>query len=115
MDDSLSAAGQFGVSPGEKVRAELGGYVRVKYTVEVVENVTLGSKIDFFSNYLDKPGNIDINFELLLAMKINNFLSATLNVNGIYDDDINLIRKDGSVGPGWQLKEVLGVGFSYQF
>ena len=115
LDDSLSAAGQFGVEPGNNMRAELGGFVRVVYNLELMENVTLGSKIDFFSNYLDKPGNVDVNFELLLSMQINKYLSANVTMNGIYDDDINLIRKDGSVGPGWQIKEVLGVGFSYKF
>ncbi len=115
VDDSLSAAGQFGVEPGNKFRAELGGYVRVAYTVKLMENVTLGSKIDFFSNYMDKPGNVDVNFELLLSMQINKYLAATVNMNGIYDDDINVTRKDDTKGPGWQIKEVLGVGFSYKF
>ncbi len=115
LDDSLSAAGQFGVDPGNKLRTEFGGYVRVVYSFEPMENVTFGSKVDFFSNYLDKPGNIDINFELLLNMKINKFLSATVSMNGIYDDNIKLIKKDGSSGPGWQIKEVLGVGFAYTF
>ncbi len=114
-DDSLSAAGQFGVDPGNTLRIELGGLFRIAYALELMENVSLSTKADFFSNYLDKPGNIDINFEMMLAMKINEFMSATVNLNGIYDDDINLIRKDGSVGPGWQIKEVLGVGLSYQF
>jgi len=115
MDDSLSAEGQFGVDPGNNFRAELGGFVRVVYNLEIMENVDLGSKVDFFSNYLDKPGNVDVNFELFLAMQINKFLQATVSMNGIYDDNINLIRKDGSVGPGWQIKEVMGVGFSYKF
>ncbi len=115
MDDSLSAEGQFGVDPGKQFRAEFGGYVKVGYDIEVAKNVTLASKIDFFSNYLDHPQNIDINFEILLDMKVNEFLSATVSTNGIYDDDIELIRKDGTMGPGWQIKEVLGVGLSYKF
>jgi hypothetical protein len=115
MNDSLSAKGDFGVTPGEKFRAELGAVAKVAYMIEVMENVNLTTKVDFFTNYLDKPQNIDINFELLLAMKINEFLSATLSVMAIYDDDVNLLQSDDTIGPGTQIKEVFGLGLSYSF
>ncbi len=115
MDDSLSAEGQFGVIPGEKFRAELGGYLRVGYKSTIMENVNFETKIDMFSNYLDKPQNIDINWEFLLAMKINEYLSATVNLVAIYDDDVNVPKEDKEPGPGWQLKEVFGLGLSYDF
>jgi hypothetical protein len=115
MNDSLSSNGEFGVTPGEKFRAELGSLLKVAYMIEVMENVNLTTKADFFSNYLDKPQNIDINFELLLAMKINKFLSATLSVMAIYDDDVNLLQSDDTIGPGTQIKEVFGLGLSYSF
>lgn len=115
MNDSLSADGNFGVEPGKNFRAELGGFIKLSYKADLMENVSMTTKVDFFSNYLDQPGNIDVNFELLLAMKINEYLAATVNVLAIYDDDVNLVQEDGTQGPGIQVKEVFGLGLSYKF
>ncbi len=126
MNDSLASVGAFGVDPGRNFRSEVGGYVRLGYTSEVVENVNLTTRIDFFSNYFNNPQNIDINWEMLISMKINKYLSATIATQLMYDDDIMLQKKDpivaadGTVvdsgrGPGVQFKEVLGIGFNYKF
>ena len=115
LDDSLSQQGQFGVDPGNKFRSEIGGYIRVGYKTDIMTNVNFSTKVDLFSNYLENPQNIDINWELMLAMKINDYLSATINLIALYDDDINVPREDKEPGPGWQLKEVFGLGLSYEF
>lgn len=106
---------------GERVREEFGGYVNVRYKNVILENVTLQSKFDLFSNYLKKPENVDVNWETLLNLKVNKFLSANLFVHMIYDDDININvdrDEDGKVdgkGPRLQLKQTLGIGVSYKF
>ena len=125
MDSSLSAAGAFGVDPGTNVRSEIGGYVRMAYNTNLVENVGLTTRIDLFSNYLNNPENIDINWEVLISMKVNKFMSATISTQLLYDDDVTLQKKDPIVeddvvidsgrGPGVQFKEVLAIGFSYKF
>ena len=38
-DDSLSRLGAYGVDPGDKVRAELGSYFRIKYKDEILKNI----------------------------------------------------------------------------
>lgn len=120
-DETLSNAGAFGVDPGDKFRAELGGFVKMMYKTAVVTNVDLLTKADFFSNYLKNPQNIDVNLELLLTMKINEYLSATINTMFIYDDDIKFdIDRDGDgiadgTGARVQFKEVFGLGFAYKF
>lgn len=115
IDDSLSSAGAFGVDPGKKFRAELGGYAKISYTQEIMKNVNLQAKVDLFSNYLKNPGNIDVNAEFLIVMKINEYLAATFNTLLIYDDDVKLLQSDNTMGPGLQVKEVFGVGLSYKF
>ncbi len=127
MDDVLSAAGAFGVEKGKNFRAELGGYVKLQYSTELVKNVGLATKIDLFSNYLNNPQNIDVNWETLISMKINEFMTATIATQLLYDHDINIVKEQpvvdengvvtdaGSIGPGVQFKEVLGIGFSYKF
>lgn len=120
-DTTLANKGAFGVEPGEKTRSEFGGYARFFITYEVMKNVTLQSKLDLFSNYLDKPQNIDVNWETLISMKINKYISATIMTHLIYDADVDIVIKEATandpavVGPRVQFKEVLGVGFSYKF
>lgn len=121
-DQDLANVGSFGVDPAEIVngvivkdgknfRHEFGGYIQVGYQKDIMTNVNLSTRIDFFSNYLNNPGNIDINWQLLLSMKVNKFISASLSTQLIYDDDIHVEGK----GPKTQFKEILGIGFAYKF
>lgn len=128
MDDTLSAAGAFGVTPGRKERLELGGYIRWNLTWPLMENVNWTHQLDLFSNFMSNPGNIDINWSGLLDMKVNESLRTTISVQLIYDDDV-VLEKDPArtevndqgvevtiparLGPGTQFKEVLSVGFAY--
>lgn len=120
-DQKLADAGAFGVTPGEKIRTEFGSYIRFLYRKSIMENILFLSKLDMFSNYLNNPENIDINWEVLLGMKINKFFSATVSTQLIYDNDIDIAvdtNDDGvkdKAGPRTQFKEILAVGFSYQF
>lgn len=116
LDDSLSNQGAFGVDPGEKTRSELGGFVKLTYNKDIWDNVTLNTKLDLFSNYLENPENVDINWEVLISMKVNEYLSANINTQLIYDDNIHYINKEGEdMGPRIQFKEVFGAGFTYKF
>jgi hypothetical protein len=126
---NLSDAGAFGVKPGEKSFSEFGGYVRAIYTRndfknEFLKNVTFTTKIDLFSNYLKNPQNIVVNWETLIAFKVNKFISANINTQLVYDDKImipsdrngiNGIEPGEGVRSKVQFKEILGVGFSYNF
>ena len=120
-DNELSSVGAFGVDPGKEMRAEVGSFAKVEIKTEVMKNISLATKVDLFSNYLDKPQNVDVNWDLLLNMKINDYLSANFIANLIYDDDIKIaIDKDNdgiieSSGPKVQFKEMFGVGLSLKF
>ncbi|HAF29593.1 MAG TPA: hypothetical protein DCG75_11140 [Bacteroidales bacterium] len=116
MDDTLSARGSFGVDPGSKTRMELGGSVSIGVNKEIMKNVTFNSTLGLFTNYLENPQNIDVDWKVLINMKINNYLSANLNTNLIYDDDIKTSDENGNPkGAKVQFKEVFGVGLTYKF
>lgn len=118
-DLSLSQQGAFGIAPGESVRREFGAFVKFLYNDEIAKNVTFKGKLELFSNYLNKPENIDVNVEALFNFKINKWLSASWSFNMIYDDDIDISVLDNGVqvakGPRAQIKNVLGIGLSYSF
>ncbi len=123
-DQALSDAGAFGVKPGNKSLSEFGGYLRAIYTrndfkSEFLKNVTFTTKVDLFSNYAKNPQNIVVNWETLIAFKVNKFLSANINTQLVYDDKVKVpVSRNGeekSIGSLVQFKEILGVGFSYNF
>lgn len=126
QDQLLANRGAFGVAPGvfdangvlltpgENFRAELGSYLRIMYNKELMENISLTSRLELFSNYTNNPQNIDVNGELILDFKVNKWFSASLQMNLIYDDDIDIEDRNGNVGPRTQFKQVIGLGISYR-
>lgn len=115
MDDTLSAHGAFGVEPGDKVRAEFGAALIALFEKDILPNVNFKSKLELFTNYLDQPQNIDINWDALLSLKVNKYLSTYIGLQTIYDDDIMITDKDGKTGPRTQFKQTFGVGLTYSF
>lgn len=116
LDDELSAAGTFGLEPGERVRGEFGGFIKAGFKKEIMKNVLLNTTLDLFSNYLENPQYIDVNWDLLLSMKVNEYISATLQTQLIYDRDILFAGENGGEGePRVQFKELFGIGLTYNF
>ena len=123
MDEDLSnkEGGAFGLDQGESVRAELGAYIKLTYKNEILKNVILDTKLDLFSNYLENPQYVDVNWDMLLTFKVNEFLSASLLTQLIYDYDIqfgideNGDGEDDSFESRVQFKELFGLGLTYTF
>lgn len=102
-DSDFKNIDAFGVPAGKSIYNEIGAYMSAKYNKPLSAWATYTGRIDLFSNYKRKPGNVDVFFTNLLAMKFNKWLGATISVDMIYDDDI--IKKT-------QIKEILGIGLT---
>lgn len=128
----LSDIGAYGVEPayiddngnfvsGKRSRTEFGGYIRIFYKNQFFDNISLQSKLDLFSNYLNNPENVDVNWETLIAFKITKYFSTNISTQLLYDDDVivNIDKNEDGIieesGPRIQFKEVLTIGFSYKF
>jgi len=110
----------------ETLVMNLGFQVTTQFRYEVFENVNLISRLDLFNNYTDRRvenrKNIDINSETTIVMKINKFLAANIFLQFIYDDDtkvpiyepINGLKTKVGDSKRLQVKQVLGVGISFQ-
>ncbi len=96
----------FGVAQGESTRYELGAAVNGYYKFKLMENVYAENILNLYSNYLEDPQNVDIDYQLNIAMKINKTLSANFAFQTIYDD--NAFR-------GFQTRQVIGLGVNYGF
>jgi hypothetical protein len=106
QDDFLSSIGAYGVEPGSKSRSELGAFLSATFNQEVMKNVVYKSRLDAFSNYRSEPQNVDLFWTNIIALKVNEYLSANVAWDLLYDD--NAI---GRV----QIRQLLGVGFSARF
>ena len=113
MDDELSAAGAYGVDPGDKVRAEFGTNILTTLNLKLMENISFQSNLNFFTAY-DSFGNVDTNWETLLVMKVNKWFNATFGTQLIYDDDILIKGEDGSLSKEIQFKHVLNLGVNFK-
>ncbi len=115
LDEELSERGSFGVEPGETRRNEFGGLLRITFRTNLMDNISVNSRLELFSNYLDKPQNINVNSDTRISMEITRFISANLMLQMLYDDNARIRMDDGTtVGPRLQIKQVFGLGFSYR-
>jgi len=106
LDDSLSTAGLFGVDAGQKVKWETGAYLTASTNQTLWTNTKLISTLDMFTPYNENFGNVNINWHLLIDVKLNKWLSLSLTTTlRYYDAEIRKI----------QFKEIFGLGLTYQF
>ncbi|OYT12105.1 MAG: hypothetical protein B6I18_01835 [Bacteroidetes bacterium 4572_112] len=138
-DQALADAGKFGLDAAEtktytatdgsdsiviinsasKLRTEAGALVRFTYSKDVMKNVNFATILEFYSNYLQNPQNIDVDWEFIATFKINDFLNAQIKGHLIYDDDVMIdvdSNNDGVIdmhGPRTQFNEALTIGIVY--
>ncbi|CAM4059227.1 DUF3078 domain-containing protein [Gillisia hiemivivida] len=133
LDQRLANEGMFGVAPavrdsigkiitkGENIRTEVGVLLTSSFSKEVFNNVNLDNQVSFYTDYLNKFGNIDVDWELKLNLVVNEFVKANIGSHLIYDDDVKFKEDtddDGTLetlGPKIQFKQLLGVGVMYEF
>jgi len=125
-DQKLADSGAFGVERsykdasgfhhGKTVRGEFGPYLRADLNKDLSKNINLTTNLELFTDYLKSFGNIDVNWSLLLSMKVNKWLAASIQTQLIYDDDV-MIQPDPTerARPMTQFKEMLGIGLTYKF
>lgn len=133
LDQALADKGAFGVQkavldadgnvlvPGKNVFLELGFLVTNHLETEVYKNVAVKHRLGLYTDYLKKFGNIDVDWEFNVELRVNEYIVTTIGTHVIYDDDIKfdpvvengITINDGS--PRIQFKQFLGVGVSYNF
>jgi len=96
----------FGVDQGETTRFEFGAAIGAYYKLTLMQNVTMENILNLYSDYLEDPQNVDIDYTMNLVMTINKYLSANLSFQTIYDDNSY---------NGFQIREVFGLGVNFGF
>lgn len=96
----------FGVKQGKSMEYQLGMSVNAYYKFNIMENVSVENMLNLYSNYLEDPQNVVLDYQLNVVMKINKYLSTNLTFQTIYDD---------LAFQGFQIREMVGLGVNYNF
>ncbi|MGB0879441.1 MAG: DUF3078 domain-containing protein [Polaribacter sp.] len=103
---SKEFSGKYGVPIDKKHNFSLGfnlsGYIKF----DLMENVIMENNIVFYTDYLEKPQNIDMNYQMNLLLNVNKYLSMNITLHTILDDNAS---------SKIQFREVFGLGVNYMF
>lgn len=113
-NDSLSAKGLYGVTPGKKLYTAFGAFVSAQYLKDINKSISYKGRLDLFSNYKRNPQKIDVFMTNLFSVKLSKVLSATWNVDLIYDNNIRLFGPNRN-STAWQIKSLIGLGLLVKF
>ncbi len=99
----------------KSARFEFGAQIKADVAVKVNDNFAYTSQLVLFSNYLDSPENIRVNWDNRFDWKLAKYFSLTLTTNMIYDSQVMIPGKNEPdvLKPRLQFKESLLFGFTY--
>ncbi len=107
VDKEFTKLGEaFGVHQGKSMLYQLGMSVNGYYKLNLMENVSMENILNLYSNYLKKPENVVLDYQLNIVLQVNKYLSTNFTFQAVYDDNAY---------SGFQLREALGVGVNYKF
>ncbi|MGZ2370541.1 DUF3078 domain-containing protein [Ancylomarina sp. YFZ004] len=96
----------FGIDADKKVKKEVGAYVKLLHKWKITKDISMENKLEFYSSYSNTPKNIDVDWQFILNLPVNQYLTTTISTYLISDND---------TGSKVQFKENLAVGVRYQF
>jgi hypothetical protein len=118
------------VTPGQKIRQEAGAYCRIQINRKIKDKITVMLKTEWFSNYIEKPGNIDIAADLNLQWQLTKFMSFSMGFSWLYDDNTTVTKiksqeevingetvtiSSAYASKGLQARIISSIGIAYQF
>jgi hypothetical protein len=114
------------IDKGKKARYEFGGGMVMNFNGDFFDKrVTYLSQLELFSNYLERPENVDVIWDFQFRIALNKFVSAGVRLNMIYDDNQKTVTKEkdettGAMvdvirGAKLQVKEYFEIGLFYAF
>ena len=109
----------FGIQRGKRSFWEPGLNTDITYRKNITPDISYETKFKMFINYIQPWGNLDINWENLVVMRLTDHINMRMLVHMIYDEnvlfpvyDANDVKIDEK--PKLQLREFISIGFSYK-
>ena len=112
------------IDDGKRVRYEFGGGIVFDLNGGFfAKQVTYSSKLDLFSNYFDKPQNIEVVWDFWFRIALTKYVASIVRINMEYRDSQKTFRKE-MVNGKWetvergaqlQVREYFEIGLLYNF
>jgi hypothetical protein len=110
---------KYGIPKDRRSLNEPGISLQVTNEFIPFKNVTVRNRVQLFTNYINNPQNIDVDWEMNIAASLNWFTEVRFNTHLIFDDDTKttIINPDGSQKKTAriQFKEMLGFSLVFRF
>jgi len=107
LDPKLQINGNYGLERnGQKIRYEFGALTDIMYKINIIRKLSISNQINLFSSYAMHPERIDVSYIGKIDIRFNKHISTNIALDLLYDHD--QVKK-------LQVKQALGIGFSYNF
>jgi hypothetical protein len=117
---------KYGIAADRRSKNEPGASFMITNEYKPYKTVTVINRLQLFTNYINKPQNIDVDWEMILTANLNWFTDVRFNTHLIFDDDTKTAVLDKDKNPVLvggipkktarvQFKEVLGFSFIFRF
>ncbi|MGY6559439.1 MAG: DUF3078 domain-containing protein [Nitritalea sp.] len=114
LDDSLSRAGAFGVTPGERVNPEAGVSISSTTDIIIMENVRWRADLNLFSNF-ERLGNTVVNLNSVITLRVNKYITTRIETVLIYDEAVRIPQDAGPPIQAVQLQNLINFGIGIDF
>ncbi len=99
-------SGKYGVDEGANINFSLGFNLSAYFKFFLMSDVLMENTLALYADYLDKPQNVDIDYQARFFIIVNEYLSTNLEFHIIFDDNAS---------SRIQFKQVFGLGINYIF
>ncbi|HOW08945.1 MAG TPA: DUF3078 domain-containing protein [Bacteroidales bacterium] len=118
---------KYGIAKDRRSKHEPGASFLISNEFKPLKTVSVTNRLQLFTNYINNPLNIDVDWEMILQARLNWFTELRLNTHLIFDDDTKTVvldkEKNPVIGPDGlqkktarvQFKELLGLSFVFRF
>lgn len=104
---------KYGNEYDKMVRWQLGAQFTATFQKTMFKNFKVASQFSLFSDYMGKPDNIIVNWDVQVDYVFTRYLKAALRTNLVYNDKVKITSKSGREAPRVQFKEVFSLSFTY--
>jgi hypothetical protein len=118
---------KYGIAKDRRSLNEPGASLMISNEYKPIKTMTITNRLQLFTNYVNKPQNIDVDWEMIVVANINWFTDVRFNAHLIFDDDTKTVVLDKDKKPlldaagkqrktsRIQFKEMLGFSFVFRF
>jgi hypothetical protein len=118
---------KYGIPANRRSLNEPGASLVIANVYKPHKNVSITNRLQLFTNYVNNPMNIDVDWEMIVVASLNWFTEVRFNTHLIFDDDTKTVVLDDDKNPVMgpdgsplktariQFKEMLGLSLVFRF